>query len=48
MTKTSDDFVDSLNFLLMILTRSNNQVFLAGLGGSGFVCFARNECFFPC
>lgn len=27
MTKTLDDFVDSLNFLLIILTRSNDQFF---------------------
>ena len=47
MTKTLDDFVDSLNFLLIILTRSNDQFFF-WRGGSGFVCFARNEYFYPC
>ena len=47
MTKTLDDFVDSLNFLLIILTRSNDQFFF-WWGGSGFVCFARNEYFYPC
>ena len=36
MTKTLDDFVDSLNFLLIILTRSNDQFFF-WRGGSGFV-----------
>ena len=30
MTKTLDDFVDSLNFLLIILTRSNDQFFFGG------------------
>ena len=47
MTKTLDDFVDSLNFLLIILTRSNDQFFF-WWGGSGFVCFARNEYFYSC
>ena len=41
MTKTSDDFVDSLNFLLMILTRSNNQFFLEGWGGGALALFCQ-------
>lgn len=47
MTKTLDDFVDSLNFLLMILTRSNNQFFLGG--GRVLVLFVLPEmnAFFP-